>query len=228
MSAAFSLVLQVLPLALGAAISPTFFAMQMLILTDDAPGSLRRGWALAAGSMVMLLLISFGGLSLLSALPDVSTGQPSYPQAAIYSAAGLALLSLGLVIRRRPARHHSSAVMSKVVDARPPLLFAIGAARLAINATTLALYIPALHAITHSTVDIVVKGLVFVMLFAITEVAVVGPVLTVTLLGERAKPALTKIHLAIERRSRTLTVGVCLLFGVGLLVLGVRTFLHVS
>lgn len=227
MSAAFSLVLQVLPLALGAAISPTFLAMQMVILTSDAPGSLRRGWALAAGSMGMLLLISFGGLSALSALPDVRTGQPSYVQAAIYAVAGVLLLSLGLVIHRRPVSHHPSAIMSRVVDAGPPVLFAIGAGRLAINATTLALYIPALHAITHSTVDSVVKGLVFVMLFAITEVAVVGPVLTVTLLGDRAKPMLTTIHRAIEKRSRALTVGVCLVFGSALIVLAARVFLQV-
>ena len=53
---------------------------------------------------------------------------------------------------------------------------------------------PALHAITHSTVDVAAKALVFLMLFAITEIAVVGPVLAVTLLGDRAKPVLTGIH----------------------------------
>jgi hypothetical protein len=117
--------------------------------------------------------------------------------------------------------------MGRIVDARPSVLFGIGAARLAVNATTLALYIPALHTITHSTVDIVVKALVFLMLFAITEIAVVGPVLVVTLMGERAKPVLSRIHLAIQKRSRVLTVAVCLVFGLVLLVLGVRTFLQV-
>ena len=103
--------------------------------------------------------------------------------------------------RRRPQRRHSK-LMSSVGDARPPLLFAIGALRLLVNATTLALYIPALHAITHSTVDVAAKALVFLMLFAITEIAVVGPVLAVTLLGDRAKPVLTGIHETIDKHSR--------------------------
>jgi hypothetical protein len=222
-----SLILQVLPLALGAAISPTFLAMQMVILTGDEPRALRRAWALAAGSMSMLLVLSFGGLSLLSSLPDGGTGKPSYPQAAILTIAGTALLVLAAAVWRRPTSHRQSRLMGRIVDARPSVLFGIGAARLAVNATTLALYIPALHTITHSTVDIVVKALVFLMLFAITEIAVVGPVLVVTLMGERAKPVLSRIHLAIQKRSRVLTVAVCLVFGLVLLVLGVRTFLQV-
>ena len=228
MSSTVSLFLQVLPLALGAAFSPTFLAMQVVVLTSPAPGAVRRGWALAAGSMVALLLVSFGGLSLLASLPDFQTGQPSYPQAIIFTLAGAALLVVALVLsRRRPQRRHSK-LMSSVGDARPPLLFAIGALRLLVNATTLALYIPALHAITHSTVDVAAKALVFLMLFAITEIAVVGPVLAVTLLGDRAKPALTGIHEAIDKHSRALTIWTCVGFGVVLVGVGVRVFIQVG
>lgn len=117
--------------------------------------------------------------------------------------------------------------MEKVVDAKPPVLFGIGLLRLVINATTLALYVPALHSITQSSENLVVKALAFVMLFVITEIAVVGPVLAVTLLGERAKPVLTGIHEAIERHSRELTLTTCVVFGVVLLVLGVRVLLQV-
>jgi hypothetical protein len=225
-SAAVGLFLQVLPLAIGAAMSPTFLAMQVLVLTSGAPGVLRRGWSLAAGSMTMLLLISFGGLSLLSALPDFQTGQPSYEQAAILIVAGLALLAVAAVIRRRPS--HPDAALERVVDAGPPVLFAVGALRLAINATTLALYIPALHMITQSSVDIAAKAVVFAMLFAITEIAVVGPVLAVTIMGDRAKPVLTRIHLAIEQRSRTLTLVTCAGFGAVLIAVGIRVLTQVG
>jgi uncharacterized membrane protein YhaH (DUF805 family) len=206
--------------------SPTFLAMQVVVLTSGAPGALRRGWSLAAGSMTMLLLISFGGLSLLSALPDFQTGQPSYGEAVILIVAGLALLAVAAVIRRRPS--HKDAVLERVVDAGPPVLFAVGALRLAINATTLALYIPALHMITQSSVDIAVKAVVFVVLFAITEIAVVGPVLAVTIMGDRAKPMLTTIHLAIEQRSRTLTLVICAGFGAVLIAVGIRVLTQVG
>ncbi|MEZ5186443.1 MAG: GAP family protein [Candidatus Nanopelagicales bacterium] len=229
---ALSLLLQVLPLAIGAAISPTFLAMQVVVLTSGASGALRRGWALAVGSMSGLLLISFGGLSLLSGLPDVQTGKASYPEAAILIIGGLALLIIGAVtIRRPPApiqNQPGEGIMAKVVDARPPVLFGIGFLRLIVNATTLALYIPALHVITQSSNGNVVKALVFVVLFAITEIAVVGPVLAVTLLGERAKPVLTGIHEAIQRHSKQLTVTTCLGFGLLLLALGVQALLQVA
>lgn len=228
MNSTVSLFLQVLPLAIGAAFSPTFLAMQVVVLTSPAPGAVRRGWALAAGSMVALLLVSFGGLSLLASLSDFQTGQPSYPQAIIFTLAGAALLLVALVLSRRPPERRQSKVLNRVGDAQPPLLFAIGALRLLVNATTLALYIPALHVITHSTVEAAAKAAVFVMLFAITEIAVVGPVLAVTLLGDRAKPVLTGIHTSLDKHSRALTIWTCLGFGVVLVAAGVRVFIQVA
>jgi len=218
MGAALSLFAHIIPLAIGAAMSPTFLAMQIAVLTSGAPGSLRRGWALAAGSMVMLLLISLGGYSLLSSLPDFRTGRPSVQQAVILALGGATLLIAALVLRRRP-RQHSEGILTRVIDAPAPVLFGIGAARLAVNATTLALFIPALHMISNSAVAVGVKVLVFLILFAITEIAVVGPVLIVTIMGDRATPILTKIHEAVQRRSRTITLFVCAGFGLLLLVL---------
>ncbi len=225
-----SLFLQVLPLALGAAMSPSFLAMQVVVLTSGSPGALRRGWALAAGSMSMLLFISFGGLSLLAQLPDFQTGQPSWAEAGILLLAGLALLAIAILVTRRPAHRHAGrrSSLARVVDAGPSVLFGIGAARLAVNASTLALYIPALHVITNSTADPVAKVLCFLMLFAITETAVVGPVLAVTVMGDRAKPILQNIHAAIEKRSRVLTIATCAGFGVLLVGLGVSDLLTLT
>ncbi len=132
---------------------------------------------------------------------------------------------MAAVINRRPPHH--DAALERVVDAKPPVLFGLGALRLAVNATTLALYIPALHMITQSSVDVVVKALVFAMLFAITEIAVVGPVLAVTIMGDRAKPVLTEIHHGIEKRSRALTLVTCAGFGVVLIAVGIRVLVQV-
>lgn len=227
MDSALSLFAQVLPLAVGAAMSPTFLAMQVAVLTSGAPGSVRRGWALAAGSMSMLLVISLGGYSLLSTLPDFQTGRPSVTQAVILALGGVALLIAAVVVHRRTVEH-SNRTRAGVVDAPSPVLFGIGAARLAINATTLALYIPALHLISNSADGLGVKALVFVMLFAITEIAVVGPVLVVTIMGDRAKPALTRIHDELELRSRTLTLAVCVGFGLLLLFLAAKEVLALA
>lgn len=227
MSAALSLFLQVLPLALGAAMSPTFLAMQVVVLTSPAPGALRRGWALAVGSMFMLLLISFGGVSLLNSIPVLHTDGPTWTQAVILALAGVALLVVGRGVQRRP-REHEDSILVKLVDAKPPFIFAAGAARLAVNASTLALYIPALHVITSSTVDVVVKGLAFLMLFLITELAVLGPVVAVSIAGERAKPVLSHIHDRMEHYSKPVTVVTCVGFGVVLLVLAGWTVVQLA
>jgi Sap, sulfolipid-1-addressing protein len=219
---ALSLFLQVLPLALGAAMSPTFLAMQVVVLTSPAPGALRRGWALAAGSMSMLLLISFGGVSLLSAVPVLHTDGPTWAQAVIMAAAGVALLLVARRVQRQP-RAHKDSILEKLVDAKPPFIFAAGAARLAVNASTLALYIPALHVITSSTVDDIVKGLAFLMLFLITELAVLGPVVAVTVAGENAKPVLTRIHDRLDQYSKPAAVLTSAGFGVVLLGLAAWT-----
>lgn len=216
MSATLGLFLQVLPLSLAAAISPTFFALQMAVLTSPAPGSLRRGWALALGSMSMLLVLSFGGLSLLAQLPDVAKGAPSLPEAVILAVAGLALLVVAARERNRPPTRHAG-LLTRIVDSSPPVIFGIGALRLLTNATTLALYIPALHVITQSTVDFAGKAVAFLVLFVVTELAVLGPVVAVTLLGERAKPFLTRLRDGLEAHSKELTVALCAVFGLALL-----------
>lgn len=200
--------------------SPTFFAMQVVVLTSPAPGALRRGWALAAGSMIMLLVISFGGVSLLAQLPSFQTGKPSWSMVFVFLAGATALMLVALRIRTHPQPHHDS-MLDKLVDAKPPFIFTVGALRLATNATTLALYLPALHVITSSSVDIVFRALAFLLLFALTEAAVVGPVLAVTVMGERAKPVLTRVHHAIEAHSRTVTLVVCIVFALVLLGLAV-------
>ena len=227
MGPALGLLAQVLPLALGAAMSPTFLAMQVVVLTSGTPGALRRGWALAAGSVTTLLVISLGGYSVLSSLPDFGTGRPSAVEAVIFALAGTALLITGAVVYRRPRDHEDSA-LHRVVDAGPPVLFAIGAARLAVNATTLALYIPALHLIANSTAGSWAKVLAFLLLFCLTELAVVGPVLAVTVMGARATPVLTGVHGAIQRHSRVLSVGTCVLFGLLLLAAAVRVAVQVA
>lgn len=220
MSSTLRLFLQVLPLALGAAMSPTFLLMQVAVLASPAPGAVRRGWALAAGSMVTLLLLSFGGVSLLAQLPDFHKGAPSLSQSLILGLAGLALLVVGWWERRRPPSHREGLV-TRFVDAPPLAQFGIGAGRLVINATTLALYIPALHVITQSAAPLAGRALAFLMLFLITEAAVLGPMIAVTVKGDEATPYLTRLRDVVQDNSRQIMVAVCWGFGVILLATAV-------
>lgn len=222
MESGLSLLAAVLPLALGAALSPTFLLMQVVVLTAG-PGSLARGWALALGSMTMLSVISLGGLSLLARLPDFASGVPSLAEAVILMAAGGFLLGFGIVRWRRPPHPRPGrSRFAEVVDARPPVLFGVGALRMATNASTLALYIPALHAITHASAPLAAKVLSFAILFLLTETAVLAPVLAVTIRGDAAKPYLNRIHDYIEAHEQVMVIVASLGFGAVMVAIGIR------
>lgn len=213
-----SLFIQVLPLAIGAGMSPTFFAMQVVVITSPAPGAVTRGWALALGSVSMLLVISFGGVSLLNLIPRPDISLSSWSLVGLLLLGAIVLLLVARHEQRRPP-DHSDAMLEKLIDAKPPFIFGVGALRLATNATTLAMYLPALHIIFSSQVNIAWKAVAFVLLFVLTEFAVVAPVLAVTLLGDRAKPYLTKAHDVMTLYAKPVMIGVCLLFAALMAVL---------
>ena len=58
----------VIPLALGAAVSPILFGIEMLALTSSHSPKV-RAWLVAAGSLAILLVFSVAGLLLSTSLP---------------------------------------------------------------------------------------------------------------------------------------------------------------
>ena len=163
----------------------------------------------------------------MNSLPSLHKDGPTWAQAVIFAASGLALLFVAAYVRRRPPKHKDT-VLVKLVDADPAFIFGVGAMRLAVNASTLALYIPALHVIASSQVNVAIKAVAFLALFVITEAAVLGPVIAVTLAGERAKPVLTKVHDTMEKYSKPATVVACAGFGLVLLGLSAWTVWQVA
>jgi hypothetical protein len=220
-----ALLVNVIPLALGAAMSPTVLTAEILILSGG-PGSLKRGWALAAGRMLALFTMGFFGLQLLALLPDFSTGEPSTFEAALFIMAGVVLLAISyLEWRRRHRPAKPSKIMEDLVEARPIYIFLFGLGWMFVNISTLALYIPALHVITSSATNDVVKIIVFLILYLITSAVVLVPVLAVTFFGQRAKHGLTQVHDWVDGHSHLIVIVVSGIFGVGLIVAGVNAFL---
>ena len=221
MEAGLKLLLQVLPLALGAAMSPTVLTVQILVLSSG-PGGLRRGWGLAAGRMAALLAFSVASLFLLVQLPDFSTGKPSWVEAGLFLVAGLLLLALTYwEWRRRNRPEKPSKLGEKLSDANPVYLFLFGAGWMLVNASTLALYIPALHIITSSDTSDVAKIVVFAVLFVITSAVVLVPVLVLTFYGEKGKALLLRVHHWVDSHSHDIAIVVSGVFGVALIGAGV-------
>lgn len=222
------LLLQVLPLAIGAAISPSVLIVQILVLASG-PKGLARAWALAIGLTAALVVLGFVGYTLLSLLPDVSIGRPSAPLAAGEIAAGLVLLAIAVVTHRRPPRDddHHSATGTRFATMSPWLLVPVGFFWQFTELNTLALYLPAIHIVTNAAAADLTKLLALVLVVVVTSSAWLLPPLSVTLRGESAQRRLDRLHAWLERNERRITIGVCLVFGLGLLVLGLVEFVLV-
>jgi len=215
-----ALLATVLPLALGAAISPALFALEVLVLSGRRH-PVSRGWAVAGGAAAMLILYTLLGLTVLEHV--VHRRGPSATDAAIDLGAALLLALLAIrALRRHPtvAESHNR-MASRMVDEPTISFWGLGAFAMLVNFSTLVLFLAALHQISHSSVDLVEKAVVGVLLILIALLPVLLPVLLVTALGHKADPVLLRVNEFVSSHSRQITAGIEILFCLLLLFKGI-------
>ena len=196
----------VLPLALGAALTPTIVGVQVVTLT--APGRPQeRAWVLAAGCALVLLIESAFALAL-AGRTGWSDGS-STPGAIVKLVAAALLVLLG--VRQLHKRHAESRSAPRPRNDEPRLRrsFAFGAGLMATNFSSLILYFPAMHEIGSSDAGTVAQVVAFVLLYAITMLPAVGPPLVIGLLGERAKPPLERLNRLFTEHRDAIGATVC-------------------
>ena len=147
-----SLLVAVLPLALGAAVSPTLLALQLLVLTGTTH-RLARAWALALGAALVLAAFS---LLCVTALQRVRPhhAHKSATDAAVLLVSGvlLGLLALRSRLRSPTVGEQQPSRIAGRLGSAPTLWFVgVGAVGMVVNFSTLLLVLPAVHEITHST-----------------------------------------------------------------------------
>jgi hypothetical protein len=204
----------VIPLALGAAISPVVFAGAIAVMTGPRP--LARGGAYAAGVAIPLLIVTAVAVLLGHALslPDAS----ATVKGAIDVALGAVLVVLGLrALRRPPApaqphRRPETGGLGRYV--------AMGAGLMASNVTTFALYVPALKLIEESGVNPGDKILAVAIVLAVTMALVLVPLAVVAVAPDASERALARAGAWFSAHRRALTVAICLGFGAYLLIKG--------
>ena len=212
----------VLPLALGAAVSPTLLALQVVVLSGRVR-PLGRAWAVAAGSGFVLAVVTAVGLAVSHAAASRHGGHPR--SVAVVDLVAAALL-VGLAVRsslRRPmpADRHQSRTAARLAGASTPWFLAAGAVAMLLNFSTLVLYLPALHEIDVAPAGIGAKAAAVLLLFVITMAAVLVPVVVVSALGKRAAPLLERSNRFMTAHGRQIGIGIELVFGVYLLVKGI-------
>src|SRR5665213_1075926 len=216
------LLFAVLPLALGAAVSPTLLALQLLVLSGPTH-RLARAWALALGAALVLAAFS---LLCVTALQHVRPhhAHRSATDATILIASGVLLGALAVRSRLRrptPGEKHTSKTAERMATAATPWFIGVGAFGMVVNFSTLLLVLPAVHEITHSSASSADRVVAFVVLYLI----VLLPVVLATVLGSRADPMLSATHQWVGRNARTIGTVIEALFAVYLLVKGIRSCL---
>jgi hypothetical protein len=216
-----ALLASVLPLAVGAAISPTLLALQLLVLSGAHP--LPRAWALALGSALVLALFSVLGLTVLDHLHTAHRHRSTSDAVVLFAAGGLmaALAVRSLVRRPTSAEEHTSRTAERLASAPTPWFLGVGAVGMVVNFSTLVLFLPALHEIERSSTGLAARITAFVVLYVITLLPVLVPVGLVSVLGDRARPALDATHRWVTRHARQIGIAIELVFAV---YLGVRGY----
>jgi threonine/homoserine/homoserine lactone efflux protein len=207
-----SLLAEVVPLALAAAISPVIFLLQLNTLTGPRP--ITRGAALMAGAAIVLIIGSTLGVLV------GGTGFSDRPtlQAVINIAFGVLLIAVGLRAILRPPKPKQADP-----DAKPAGIgrsFLAGMGGMASNVTTFALYIPALALIAGSGLPLGQRGLAALIILLITLMVAWVPLVIAIVVPGATTRLLPALGSWMNRNDRWIQVALGLGFGIWLLVKG--------
>jgi hypothetical protein len=207
-----SLLGDVVPLSLGAAISPVLFLLQLNALTGTRP--IARGAALTAGAAIVLIVGSTVGVL----LGGTGFSGRTTLQAVINIAFGVLLLAVGLRALLRPPKPKPA-----VPDAGPKSVrsaFLAGAGGMATNVTTFALYIPALALIAGSGLPLGQRGLAGLIILLITLMVAWVPLLLAVAIPSASDRLLPTLGSWMNANNRWIQVVLCFGFGIWLLAKG--------
>ena len=214
------LLAQVIPLALGAAVSPLLFFGAIAVMTGPQP--LRRGSAYAVGAALPLLGITALALLLGQALslPDASETTKGWIDVGF----AVFLLALGM----RALRHPAAATDEPGPSREPgPLsrVVATGSGLMVSNVTTIALYLPAMKLIGESSVGDEAKAGAVVVVVLITLSVVLIPLAIVAIAPTASGRLLAAAGEWLGSHRRRLALLICFGLGTYLLVHGLERVL---
>jgi hypothetical protein len=216
------LLARVVPLALGAAVSPTVLTMSVLLMCSPRR-PVTRGAVFALGTLASLVVLSALGLTVLDRF---GTHHPTATEHAVSDgvdvALGLVLLALAL---RTALRHRDP-----TVDATPKrpsdqgglgTAFVLGVVLMATNVSTIVLYIPAMKDIGRAPVSETDQLLALLVVLAIVSLPATVPLALRIVAPGPSQRFLTRLDAAITRHQRTIVIAVEVLFGLYLLIKGI-------
>ncbi len=211
-----TLLARVLPLALGAAISPTLLVGVVLLLSS--PGRPRaRAAAFGVGAAIPLVVIAVVGLIVFR---HATAGGHLRISPIVDVVFGAILLLLAVRIALKPSS--TTTKQSHPVGAGPMKCMLLGLGLMVANFSSLVLFIPAVKDIATSTsVGLGGQLVVLLVVILIVLLAVIVPVLLYTLAPDRAQAILVPLVITTKSHTRDISLAICLIFGIYLEVKGI-------
>jgi len=210
---------KILPLALGAAVSPVIVVGEIFCLIEPAAG-LRRGVMYAAGNALVVTIWLGIGLTLGHAFPPTNNG-PDWLSAFLRVAMGAVMLAIGinLLLHRSWQSKESSSPTSIHPDLRA---FSIGMGLMAPNLSSLVLFFPALADITRSTASGTDQFFYIMVLLLLTLSPCLAPLLLVGIAGRKGRDLLERFNHWLKPKQWALGLVVCFATASYLMVSGIQ------
>jgi hypothetical protein len=217
---------KVVPLALGAAVSPTVFGLELLILSSPRRPVV-RGAAYVAGTLVVLGGLTVAGLAVTNHGTGLGTSANPVTRA-IDGTLGFLLLLLALhtglkaVTTDRDRPDDPAATAGSPRFASPQAAFVLGVVMMLSNFSTVLLYLPAMRAVTASPVPRADQVVAVVLVFVITAGPIIAPLVVRLVAPGPSAGWFESLHRLVTRYQTRLAVGIEVIFGAYLLVKAVR------
>lgn len=222
MSGTVSLFAQIIPLAFGAAVSPTALMGIILLLSISKKPKI-SGMGYYAGSILMVLIVLGVGFVLGNGVSSESP-HPNPLLAAIDLILGVILLVMGIIRTFRPQKSPKHRFNGEHPDSSSILVFlkglSFGFVMFFINFSTTLIVLEAGKLISTAAVPITGKVTVSVILILITLLVCEVPLLIYFLLPSRSEKLLSKINVWMQKNGHILMGLVILAIGLYLIWIG--------
>lgn len=203
----------VVPLSLGAAVSPALLTLAVLILSGKVAPK-KRAWAYAGGvalvDAALVVLLATIGRNI-----HIGSSHPTTASRIVHGVIAAALVGLGVhaLLRKHPTGSHPSRLQRRIGDARPRFFLGLGAAAMATNVTSIVLMVAAVHEVTRSD-DTAGWVLRLAILFVCVLAPAALPVAAASVLGHRSDAALSGLNRFTTTHARQINAGICFVFAI--------------
>ncbi len=209
--------LHVLPLLIGAAISPVAtIGMIAVLTTKDSPKL--KGFTYLVGAIIPLLLIGVPGIFLFANIQFKPSN--SNVSSVIDLVAGLLLLALAVKNFFKKPAHQSANKAKNHKQLGPAKSLALGTALMITNFSTIVLFLPAVKDIAVSSLDSIEKMSVLFISIPVVMTMIAFPLIIAIVLPGSSKSVLERLRVFMTRHNKAIIQAMLLVFGVYLLAKG--------